>query len=147
MVMPHKNIIYNWYVVKSDPLKRLQSAIPKLLSWGSKGDCIDITISGYLTMNKRAVRFVCENVNEDQFRQNMVCPKGDQMLGYNETGAYSTDTIFPPNVRHIWTVTNGTILTPNPISKSTIDVKWDFNAGGAYLTLEDCVIIMKDCPP
>ncbi|MFN8281038.1 MAG: hypothetical protein U0V49_12240 [Saprospiraceae bacterium] len=143
-----QNIIYNWYV-KSDPLKT-SIGNSKIIELGSKGDyCIDITISGILNNEQKSCTFTfCENVNEDQFRQNMVCPKGDQMLCYNETGAYSTDTIFPPNVRHIWTVTNGTILTPNPISKSTIDVKWDFNAGGGLPYIGRlCYHYESDCPP
>ncbi len=139
---------YKWYR-KSDVTK---SSIgnTSIIEVINKDDyCVEITITGNLDSQTKSCSFnFCENINEDQFRQNMVCPKGNLQVCRNDVVNYTTDTIFPPNVRHIWTITNGTIQTPNAINTPNIVVKWDYDPGtGIPYIGKLCYHYESDCPP
>lgn len=143
-----KNIAYNWYE-KSDPNKTSIGNTNTIEILKTTNYCVDVEIIGNLNGQDKTCLFTfCENINEDQFKQNMVCPKGDLQLCKGESGTYTTDTIFPSNVKHIWTVSNGTILTTNPVNNSTIDIKWDFDPGaGIPFVGKICYHYESDCPP
>ncbi|MEO6189192.1 MAG: hypothetical protein ABIO44_01390, partial [Saprospiraceae bacterium] len=139
---------FNWYL-KSDFTKASLGTDSIIEIFGKENYCVDITIKGSLNNQTSTCTFTfCENLNEDLLKSNMVCPKGDLEYCKGESGFYSTDTIFPNNVKHIWTVKNGTILTPNPITKSTIEVIWDYDPGlGLPAIGKICYHYESDCPP
>ncbi|NOT38241.1 MAG: hypothetical protein HOP11_12785 [Saprospiraceae bacterium] len=140
-------IDYSWY--KNNDKANVLSTNSKF-EISSKDDyCVDITVRGQLSsINKSCTFTYCEKLDEDAFNQKKVCPKGDLEVCRGETARYTSDTIFPPNVKHIWNVSNGTILTPNPINNSTIDIQWDFDPGqGIPFIGKICYHYESDCPP
>ncbi|MEP7195456.1 MAG: hypothetical protein ABI851_02990 [Saprospiraceae bacterium] len=139
---------YLWYL-KGDPIKNSLGAT-NFIEVQNKADyCVDITIRGQLdNQNKQCTFTFCELQNEDDFKQKMVCPKGDLDVCKGASAFYSSDTIFPINVKHIWLVTNGRILTPNPSTQSTIEVIWDYDPGfGIPYVGKICYHYESDCPP
>lgn len=142
-----QEITYRWYK-RSDSLTTLNTSTKFEVT--SKADyCIDVMIKGQLFNQSKSCTFTfCENLNEDAFRQPMVCPKGDLQLCKGDISEYNVDTIFPANVKHFWTVTNGTILTPNPMNNSKINIHWDANPGNGFPFIgKICYHYESDCPP
>ena len=139
-------IDYKWYTM-SDPGTILNST-PKFVISNTDKYCVDITLRSQLnTLNHQCTFTFCELLNEDDLKPKMVCPKGDLDVCQDDIARYTSDTIFPNNVMHIWTITNGTILTPNPVNNATIDIKWDFNAGMVPYLGKICYHYESDCPP
>ncbi|MCC6815670.1 MAG: hypothetical protein IT267_04605 [Saprospiraceae bacterium] len=135
---------YSW--VKQSSGNTILGTNSKLEISGNDQYCVDVILTGNLnTITRKCTVRICEDLNEDLLQPKMVCPKGDLELCRGETGQYSSDTIFPNNVRHIWTITNGSIVSGN--GTATINVLWDFDPGaGIPFIGKICYYYESDCP-
>lgn len=144
-----ESFVYKWYL-KNDPSKKSIGPPDEYIEITKKDDyCVEITFNGRLDKLTKSCKFdVCEQFNEDDFKYKDICPKGDLALCLNRIGKYSVDTLFPADARHIWTVSGGKLLTPNPIDKTQIEVLWDFDPFPAkqYNGMV-CYHMESSCPP
>ncbi len=117
--------MYKWYL-KSDPAKK-PIGTDELFQMDKKEDyCLELGVLAKLGTESKLCFFdFCEMINEDDFKNYKVCPKGDLQVCRGKTGIYFIDTILPPNSLNNWSVSNGTILTPNPFQSNTIEVLWN----------------------
>ncbi|MEP7196874.1 MAG: hypothetical protein ABI851_10155, partial [Saprospiraceae bacterium] len=122
-----ESFIYKWYK-KSDPGQKSIGTDEYIEVMDKDDYCCDITFIGKLDkLTKNCTFTICEQFNEDDFKFKQICPKGDLQLCVGKVGTYTVDTIFPADARHIWTVSGGIILTPNPGTNKTIDILWNFD--------------------
>ncbi|MEP7196827.1 MAG: T9SS type A sorting domain-containing protein [Saprospiraceae bacterium] len=138
---------YEWFE-KSDTIKKLIGT-GKILELVKKGDyCCDINFVVKLDkLIKKCTFTICEQLNEDDLKFEQKCPKGDLELCLGDTGVYRVDGLFPTDVRHIWTVSGGLILTNNQNDQTEIKVLWNYNPAPSseYIGLI-CYQTQGSCP-
>ncbi|MEP7196828.1 MAG: T9SS type A sorting domain-containing protein [Saprospiraceae bacterium] len=138
---------YEWYE-RSDPSKKIIGT-DKFIEVKNKGEyCCDINFVAKLDkLTKNCTFTKCEQFNEEDLRFEKKCAKGDLVLCLGDTGVYRVDGIFASDVRHIWSVSGGLILTNNSSQQNEIKVYWNFNPAPAneYVGLI-CYQTQGSCP-
>ncbi len=149
---------YNWYL-RTDPLKKSIGTDEKLLVTKKDEYCLELSVDTKLgSISKNCKLEFCETLDENKFNLNKICPIGDTLSCVGGISIFYIDTNIVKDIKnHYWTVTNGTIITPNPIDSSRIMIKWASTPGIGKIcysyvsecgTGPDCCyqIIINDAP-
>lgn len=120
---------YSWYD-QSDPLKNILST-DLLLSVAQSGSyCLNVGIKSELgNLSAYCIKNYCFTINMDSIPARSILYGADSICSLDKSNYYlsNIDTV---GIQHYeWTMSgNGSILTSNPNTKSSIDINW--NSGG-----------------
>ncbi len=133
---------YKWYE-QTDPNKKPIGTDEKVLVTKKGEYCLELTVESKLGTKTQNCKFdLCENLDENKFNLNKICPIGDTITCTQSIDTFFIDTPAVNTVKtHFWTVTNGTILTPNPNDSGRIAIKWSSTPGKGKL----CYSFSNDC--
>ncbi|HRI01455.1 MAG TPA: gliding motility-associated C-terminal domain-containing protein [Saprospiraceae bacterium] len=116
-------IDYAWYR-KSNPSQTISREEDLIVN--KKDDyCVEVTFTfTYGDFTEVCVKTWCENLDEDKFKPGPVPIKGDTAICLGRNGTYYIDTILTGVTLYNWSVIGGVITTPDPFTKTSIEVKW-----------------------
>lgn len=120
---------YSWYD-QSDPLKNILSTDLLLSVTQSGSYCLNVGIKSELgNLSAYCIKNYCYTINMDSIPARSILYGADSICSLDKSNYYlsNIDTV---GIQHYeWTMSgNGSILTSNPNTKSSIDINW--NSGG-----------------
>lgn len=120
---------YSWYD-QSDPLKNILSTDLLLRVAQSGSYCLNVGIKSELgNLSAYCIKNYCYTINMDSIPARSILFGADSICSLDKSNYYlsNIDTV---GIQHYeWTMSgNGSILTSNPNTKSSIDINW--NSGG-----------------
>ena len=120
---------YNWYD-QSDPLKKTLSTELMLSVDHSGSYCLNVGTKAELDIQSAyCIKSYCYTINMDSIPGKSILFGKDSICASEKSNYYLNSMDTADIKQYDWTLSGtGSILTPNPSTKSTIDIHW--NSGG-----------------